>query len=232
MFRPMVSKPFATSAAFYDVDGTLIKTNIVQAFAYYALNQPSPVRSLLKGLQTAVSIPFFAAADKLSRKVFNQFFYQYYAGQPEDRLIVLAEDLFEEVIRPSIYPGAKDLVAESQRAGVRQVLVSGGLDFTVRPLARFLGISEDNVIANRLEFSKGYATGQLCHPFVAGATKATIMRDFASKHGLELDKSWAYTDSYSDYPMLATVGRPTVVNPDLRLRIVARSYDWPIIDLR
>ena len=43
-----------------DVDGTLIKTNIVHAFAYYALNQPSPVRSLLKGLQTAVSIPFFA----------------------------------------------------------------------------------------------------------------------------------------------------------------------------
>ena len=113
----MLATPFATSAAFYDVDGTLIKTNIVHAFAYYALNQPSPVRSLLKGLQTAVSIPFFAAADKLSRKVFNQFFYQYYAGQPEDRLIVLAEDLFEEVIRPSIYPGAKDLVAESRRVG-------------------------------------------------------------------------------------------------------------------
>ena len=228
----MVAKPFATSAAFYDVDGTIIKTNIVHAFAYYALNQPSPVRSVLKGLQTALSIPFFVAADKLSRKVFNEFFYQYYAGQPEDRLIVLAEDLFEEVIPPSIFPGVRDLIEESKRAGVRQVLVSGGLDFTVRPLARYLGFDEENVIANRLEFSKGYATGQLCNPFVAGATKATIMRDFASKHGLDLSKSWAYSDSYSDYPMLAVVGRPTAVNPDLRLRVVARSYDWPIIDLR
>ena len=148
----MVAKPFATSAAFYDVDGTIIKTNIVHAFAYYALNQPSPVRSVLKGLQTALSIPFFVAADKLSRKVFNEFFYQYYAGQPEDRLIVLAEDLFEEVIRPSIFPGVRDLIEESKRAGVRQVLVSGGLDFTVRPLARYLGFDEENVIANRLEF--------------------------------------------------------------------------------
>jgi HAD superfamily hydrolase (TIGR01490 family) len=230
MFRPMAGNPFATSAAFYDVDGTLIKTNIVHSFAYYALNQPSPVRSLVKGLQTAVSIPFFVAADKLSRKLFNEFFYRYYAGQSEDRLIVLAEDLFDEVIRPSIYPGARDLIAESKRAGVRQVLVSGGLDFTVAPLARYLGI--EDVIANRLEFSKGYATGQLCPPFVGGATKANIMRDFATKHGVDLVRSWAYTDSYSDYPMLAAVGRPTVVNPDLRLRLIARSYDWPIIDLR
>ena len=221
---------FSTSAAFYDVDGTIIKTNIVHAFAYYARNQPTLARSAYKSLQTALSIPFFAAADKLSRKLFNEFFYQYYAGQSEDRLIVLAEDLFEEVIRPSIYPGARDLVAEHKRAGVRQVLVSGGLDFTIRPLARHLGI--DDVIANRLEFSKGYATGKMAIPFVAGATKATIMRDFAERHGVDLSRSWAYTDSYSDYPMLAAVGRPTVVNPDLRLRLVARSYDWPIIDLR
>lgn len=226
----MHGKPFSTSAAFYDVDGTLIKTNIVHAFAYYAVNQPTPWRSIRDGIKTALSIPIFAVADKLSRKLFNQMFYQYYAGQPEDRLIVLAEDLFEEVIRPSIYPGTKDLVEESRRSGCRQVLVSGGLDFTIRPLARYLGITD--VIANRLEFENGYATGRLGKPFVAGATKADIMRDFADKHGLDLSKSWAYTDSYSDYPMLAAVGRPTAVNPDLRLRTVARSYDWPILDLR
>lgn len=224
-------RPFATSAAFYDVDGTLIRTNIVHAFAYYALNQPTLLRSVLSGLKTAASIPFFVAADKLSRKVFNQMFYQYYAGQSEDRLLVLAEDLFNEVIRPSIYPGARDLVEESRRAGCRQVLVSGGLDFTVRPLARYLGIDPCDVIANRLEFEGGYATGRLGKPFVAGATKANIMRDFADRHGLDLTRSWAYSDSYSDYPMLAAVGRPTAVNPDLRLRIVARSYDWPIIHL-
>ncbi len=143
---------------------------------------------------------------------------------------MLAEDLFDEVIRPSIYPGAKDLVEESRRSGCRQVLVSAGLDFTVRPLARYLGI--EDIIANRLEFDRGYATGQLGRPFVAGATKATILRDFAAKHDIDLTQSWGYSDSYSDYPMLAAVGRPTAVNPDLRLRATARSYDWPVIDLR
>jgi HAD superfamily hydrolase (TIGR01490 family) len=217
------------SAAFYDVDGTLIKANIVHAFAFYAMHQPSVTGSFLKSVATAASLPLFWAADKLSRKLFNELFYRYYEGQSQDRLYVLAEELFEDVIKKTIYPRAKDLIDESRRAGCRQVLVSGGLDFTVRPLAEFLGV--DDFIANKLEFSGGYATGRLEKPFVAGATKATIMRDYAAEHDLDLARCWAYSDSYSDYAMLAVVGHPTAVNPDFRLRALARSYDWPIVDL-
>jgi len=222
--------PAKKAAAFYDVDGTLIKTNIVHAFAWYARHQPTLSGSLMKSAKTALSIPMFLAADKLSRKWFNQLFYGYYAGEPEDRLVVLAEELFEDVIKPSIFPRTKDLIEEARRAGLRNVIVSGGLDFTVRPLARWLGV--DDFIANTLEFENGYATGQLGKPFVAGATKAQIMRDYAVRHDIDLGASWAYSDSYSDYPMLAVVGHPTAVNPDFRLRTVARSYDWPVIDLR
>src|SRR6516225_2366226 len=89
-------------AAFYDVDGTLIQTNIVHAFAWYARHQPTLSGSLKKSAKTALSIPMFMAADKLSRKWFNKLFYTYYQGEPEDRLVVLAEELFEDVIRPSI----------------------------------------------------------------------------------------------------------------------------------
>src|SRR5882672_1345481 len=127
------AQPAGKAAAFYDVDGTLIKTNIVHAFAWYARHQPTLTASLIKSAKTALSIPMFLIADKLSRKVFNQLFYGYYAGEPEDRLIVLAEELFEDVIKPSIFPKARDLVEQSRRAGLKQVLVSGGLDFTVRP---------------------------------------------------------------------------------------------------
>ncbi|MBI4511068.1 MAG: HAD-IB family hydrolase [Deltaproteobacteria bacterium] len=225
----MAGKKLTSSAAFYDVDGTLISANIVHAFAYYAMNQPTLAGSLFKTARTVLSLPVFWAADKVSRKFFNELFYRYYRGVSEDRLVVLAEEMFEEVIKPSLYPGAIDLIEESRRAGCRQVLISGGLDFCVWPLARYLKM--DDFIANRLEFSGGYATGQLEKPLVAGATKAVIIRDYAAKHGLDLSKCWAYSDSYSDYPMLAVVGRPTAVNPDLRLRAVARSYDWPVIHL-
>jgi len=218
------------AAAFYDVDGTLIRGNIVHAFAWYAKNQPTITGSILKSIGTVLSVPFFAMSDKISRKLFNEFFYGYYKGQSEDRLWVLSEELFTDVIQKSLYAGSLDLVKESKRAGALPVLVSGGLDFTVWPLARYLGI--EHVIANRLEFHKGYATGQLLKPLVAGATKAQVMRDFATEHDIDLGISYAYSDSYSDYAMLSVVGKPAAVNPDFRLRTVAKSYDWPVLDLR
>src|SRR5262245_54101310 len=108
---------YRNSAAFYDVDGTLIRINIVHAFAYYAARQPSLLDSARRTIKTAASIPLFWAADKLSRKWFNEIFYRSYEGASEDRLEVLAEDLFEDVIKPNIYPRAPELIAESRRAG-------------------------------------------------------------------------------------------------------------------
>jgi HAD superfamily hydrolase (TIGR01490 family) len=217
------------SAAFYDVDGTLIRANIVHSFAFYAARQPSLIASARTSVATAASIPLFWAADKISRKWFNELFYQYYRGFSEDRLVLLAEELFEDVIRPNIYPRARDLIAESRRAGVRQVILSGALDFTLRPLARYLEV--DDFIGNRLEFRDGVATGKLQKPFIGGASKPVLMRDYANRHGIDLSRSWAFSDSYSDLTMLAVVGRPTACNPDRRLRAVARSYDWPVLDL-
>jgi HAD superfamily hydrolase (TIGR01490 family) len=220
---------YRNSAAFYDVDGTLIRINIVHAFAFYASRHASLTESAIRTVKTGLSVPVFWAADKLSRKWFNEIFYRSYEGASEDRLVVLAEELFEDVIKPNIYPRAKDLIDESRRAGVRQVFVSGALDFTMKPLARYLGA--DDLIANQLEFVDHYATGKLKKPFVAGATKADIMRAYAKKHDIDLSESWAYSDSFSDYPMLAVVGHPTACNPDFRLRSLARSYDWPVLEL-
>lgn len=217
-------------AAFYDVDGTLIKTNIVHVFAWYARNQPRPTTSIWSTLKTVASIPAFLVADQLSRKLFNEIFYGYYKGQSEDRLVLLAEELFEEVIKDSIYPRAYALIEEGRRAGLHQVLVTGALDFAMMPLHRHL--RTDGLIANTLEFDRGICNGQLGKPFVAGASKAAIIRDYAQKHDIDLSRSWAYSDSYSDYPMLAIVGHPAVVNADMRLANTARSYNWPILDLR
>jgi HAD superfamily hydrolase (TIGR01490 family) len=215
-------------AAFYDIDGTLIRTNIVHAFAYYAMNQGTIFGTAWHTLKTAASVPLFFAADKVNRKSFNELFYTYYRGQTEDRLVVLADELFEDVLKPAIFPGTERLLDEARRGGCRVVLVSGALDITVRPLAKFLGA--DDLIANRMHFVDGVATGRVIPPIVEGAHKAVCIRDYCVKHDIALDKSFAYSDSFSDYPMLAVVGHPTAVNPDWRLRNTARAYQWPIVN--
>ena len=91
-----VHPKYKNSAAFYDVDGTLIRVNIVHAFAYYAARHASLATSAVRSVRTALSVPVFWAADKLSRKWFNEIFYQSYQGASEDRLLTLADELFEE----------------------------------------------------------------------------------------------------------------------------------------
>src|SRR5262249_50093634 len=157
-------------AAFFDVDGTLIRTNIVHAFAYYAMNQGSIFGTAWHTAKTVLGVPLFLGLDRINRKTFNEFFYTFYKGQTEDRLVVLAEELFEDVIRPAIFPGTARLLDEVRRAGCRVVFCTGALDFTVRPLARHLGA--DDLIANRMHFVDGIATGKIVPPIVEGAHKA------------------------------------------------------------
>ena len=215
------------AAAFYDLDGTLCSSNIVHAYAFYARNQPSIFGSLLKTASIVASIPFFAAADAYSRKLFNEIFYRRYRGESEDRLRLLAEEMFREVVQPTIFKQAYEMLRQSREAGYRQVLVTGALDLLAEPVAQHLGM--DAFVANELEYVGGYATGAIKHPLMAGASKATWIRRFAEKEGLDLEQCHAYSDSMSDYPMLAVVGKPSVINPDRRLKSVARSFDWPIL---
>lgn len=215
-------------AAFFDVDGTLVRTNIVHSFAYYAMNQGTIFGTAWKTAKTVATVPFLWALDKANRKVFNELFYGFYAGQTQDRLLTLAEELFEDVLKPAIHPGTTRLLDETRRSGCKVVFVTGALDFTVRHLSAHLGA--DDLIANRMHFVDGVATGRVIPPIVEGAHKAVVIRDYCVKQRLALDRSHAFSDSFSDYPMLAVVGHPTAVNPDLRLRNVARAYEWPIVD--
>ncbi|MGD0839495.1 MAG: HAD family phosphatase [Polyangia bacterium] len=218
------------AAAFYDLDGTLCRTNLVHAFVYNARNQQGLLRSVARTLSTVAEIPAFVAADFFDRRLFNEIFFRRYKGESEDRLRYLSEELFEKVIKPAIYPGAYPLIQKSRQLGLRQVLVTGAVDFTAAPLVRHLGL--DDMVTNRLEFVDGKATGRLRPPVMAAATKASWIRIYAEREGLHLSECYSYSDSMSDLPMLSIVGHPTVVNPDIRLKNTARQHDWPILDLR
>lgn len=218
------------SAAFYDVDGTLVSTNVVHAFGFYAANRGRLVESAIRTAALVAGIPAFWVADQASRSLFNELFYKQYKGVTKDRLVALSEELFERVLKPAIYPGAEELVERCRQTGARQVLVTGAIDLTILPLARHFGM--DDVVANRLEFVDNVATGRVIKPLLAGGTKAAAVRDYCASEGLDLSACWGFCDSYADYPMLAVVGRPTAVNPDFRLRSMARSHDWPVVDLK
>jgi HAD superfamily hydrolase (TIGR01490 family) len=190
------------------------------------------LRSFGKLARAAIRGPQMGLAELRDRRAFNELLYSAYEGMSEDRLLVLADEVFDAVIKRALFKNARDLVARAREQG-DVVLVSGALDFLMRRLADHLGAGAGDigVIANRLEIKDHFATGRLLRPIVAGPEKARLIRDHAREHGHDLDHCFAYSDSYSDVPMLSVVGHPAAINPDARLALLASTYGWPVIRL-
>jgi HAD superfamily hydrolase (TIGR01490 family) len=216
--------------AFYDFDGTLTRGNIVRRYAYFARRQPSRIRSFLRSFKTVISVPFWIGLDVYSRRLFNEVFFREYRGLEKDWLWNQSEALFKEEIEPSLYPGAAELIERDRAAGIRPVLVSGELDFALDRVLRYLRF--EDVICNSLVYKDGTATGEVAAPLIAGDGKVQAMTRYCADRGGDMAFSKAYSDSISDAPMLAAVGFPAAVNPDRRLRRLARERGWPILDLR
>jgi HAD superfamily hydrolase (TIGR01490 family) len=217
------------AASYFDVDGTLVAGNLIDPTLFYLLNQANPVRTFQRLSRAIAKAPAMAMAELLDRRTFNELLYSTYEGMTEDRLFLLADEVFESRIRPTLYPAALDLVQKSRDAGHEIVLVSGILDFILRKLGDHLGGCA--LICNRLEMKNRIATGKLLKPVVAGPEKARLLRQHARANGHELDDCYAFSDSYSDVPMLSVVGHPAAVNPDRRLSLLARAYSWPTFRL-
>jgi len=218
------------AAAFYDLEGTLVSTNLVHTLGFYARRQQGLFKTIKKSAMTLAKLPLFGVTDLYSRNVFNELFFKSYEGESEDRLRYFSEELFEEVLKPAIFDGTKELIAQSKKIGQKQIVITGALDFTIDKLVNYLGI--DDFKANRLEFVKGYATGRILPPVMASATKAKWMREYAEKNDINLSESYAYSDSISDLPMLSIVGHPVAINPGFRLKQTATQHDWAILNLK
>lgn len=216
-------------ASYFDVDGTLTRSNLFDSLWFYTLNQQNPLFGLGKIAKTVASIPALFAAEQVDRSTFNELLFRGYEGISEDRLLDLADEAFDTVLRPALYKGGFDLVKRAKTAGHRVVLLSGSPDFLLHKLAKL--IDADDVIGNRLQIRDGRATGKILPPIVAGPEKATFIKNHAKEHGFDLDECAAYSDSLSDVPMLSVVGRPCAVNPDFRLRQLAKTHRWPVLDL-
>jgi HAD superfamily hydrolase (TIGR01490 family) len=128
-------------------------------------------------------------------------------------------------ILPRVFPEMLAEVHTHQDAGRPAFIVSAAGNGIVESLARVLGM--EGGIGSRYEVdADGRFTGRFDGPFVYGPGKVEAMQAFAERHGIDLDASYAYSDSLSDLPMLRAVGNPVAVNPDPPLAELARQEGW------
>ncbi len=211
-------------AAIFDVDGTIVGSNVVSYFAWLRMRElPAVLRPLwLAGFLTKV--PYYWGLDKLSRAHFNRAFYKNYAGWKPSRARHLGQESFAGFTLDRIFPDALQQLRDHKAAGHRIVLLSGALDFLLEPMKDLA----DDVLCSTLAQENGAYTGELTGAPVAGDARARMLASFARRRGLDLSRSYAYADSISDLPMLEAVGNPVAVNPDRRLGTAAKARGWKV----
>ncbi len=211
--------------AFYDFDGTLVSGNVVHQYLWYARRE----RSLWRQMRLAVLAPVLKLSDLYSRALFNAIFYREYRRFSEEWLRAEAKNLYADYVRSHLYEGVEALLERNRSEGFVNVLVTGSLDFAMAPVRDNLGFG--HLLANRLEFARGRATGRLEPPVLAGQAKVEAMLDLCRRYNVEPMDCRAYSDDTSDLPMLEAVGHPIATNPKAGLRRIAAGRKWEILDL-
>jgi putative phosphoserine phosphatase / 1-acylglycerol-3-phosphate O-acyltransferase len=141
-----------------------------------------------------------------------------------------AGELAADQLAPIVQPFAGPLLEEHRAAGRPLVLATTSPYDVVKPLADRLGF--DDVVATRYgERDDGTYDGTIDGPFVWGKGKLEAVARWAADHGADLRRSFAYSDSYYDLPLLSAVGNPVAVNPDPRLLATAILRRWPVVHL-
>jgi thioester reductase-like protein len=146
------------------VEGSLLDLTVVRPVAFFTWNdQTFAGRIRRRGLifLMAVLRPFLYSTN---RKFATRVVHTVLRGVTRDRLDLLGEEYFQYKLKPRLKRSGVQHVRELVESGAEVVLVSQALDHIMRPLAQHLGVKR--IVANRLEFRAGVATGRLLHPVI------------------------------------------------------------------
>jgi putative phosphoserine phosphatase/1-acylglycerol-3-phosphate O-acyltransferase len=149
-------------------------------------------------------------------------------GHSERELDEIGARLFARTVAGHLYPETWRLVRAHEQAGHTLVIASSASRFQVEPAAAELGI--DHVLCTRMEVAAdGTLTGRVAGPLLWREGKADAVDRFAAAAGIDLDRSYGYSNGGEDEPFLSLVGTPTAVNPDHRLEPIAARRGWPVL---
>ncbi len=212
-----------TAAAFFDIDHTVLEINSGSRWIghMYKTKQMSLVgigRALVWLAQYRFGLLDYEA---MATRVLET-----YQGKAVEPIAREVEEWFARDVEWAICTEARASVARHREAGDVVVLLTSATQFLTEPVARALAI--EHWLCTRVEVENGVFTGKHRVPACYGAGKVGYAEEFAAEHSVDLAASYFYTDSYTDLPMLERVGQPRVINPDPRLRRVARVRSWPV----
>jgi HAD superfamily hydrolase (TIGR01490 family) len=210
--------------AVFDMEGTIITSNVVESYVWSRMSDLAPDEWPAELLSVFGRIPRYLQIDRRDRGEFLRTFFRRYEGASVEGIERLIDRHVGEFMLQKASAAAIRRIREHRAAGHRTILITAAADIFVRPLAPLF----DLVIGCELEVREGRFTGFMSTPPLVGEARAAWLRRYAEQEGVDLGRSYAYADSYSDLPLLRAVGNPVAVSPDSALFRHARRRRWPI----
>ena len=210
-------------AAIFDLDRTLIKSfsakEFVQARIFSGKMTAGEILSQFAGvLVYAMGQGNFAGLAAVGA--------QGVKGIDEKEFMELGEQIYYKHLAEEIFPESRALVNAHIAKGHTVVIISAATPYQVYPIARDLDIH--HVLCTSLEVEKGKFTGRIIEPACWGEGKVHAAKLMAKDMNVDLEKSYFYTDSNSDVPLLEIVGNPRPTNPDAKLAALAFKNNWQV----
>jgi HAD superfamily hydrolase (TIGR01490 family) len=221
----------AKSAAFFDVDNTMMQGASMYYFARgLAARDFFTWRELADFAWKQISFRIRGVEDPAHMEEAKQAALSFVAGHAVSEVVDLAEDIYDDLMADRIWSGSRALAQLHLDAGQRVWLITAAPAEVAGLLARRLGLT--GALGTVAEVNDGIYTGRLVGEPLHGPAKAEAIRALAANEGLDLSQCWAYSDSANDLPMLTAVGHPVAVNPDSTLKRIARENGWAVRDFR
>jgi HAD superfamily hydrolase (TIGR01490 family) len=217
----------AKAAAFFDLDKTILAKSSSLAFAKPLYDGGLIGRSDVLKSAYAQLVYLTSGADHDQMERMRVYLSQLSMGWDIEQVRAVVAETLDNIVDPIVYQEAMKLIAEHQAAGRDVIIISSSGTEIVEPIGARLGV--DKALGTQMAIEDGKYTGEILF-YAYGAGKADAMRTLADEEGYDLAQSYAYSDSYTDLPMLEVVGHPFAVNPDEQLRRVARERVWPVLE--
>lgn len=215
------------TAAFFDLDKTILAKSSSLAFAKPLYDGGLIGRADVLKSAYAQLVYLASGADHDQMERMRVYLSRLSAGWNVDQVQSIVAETLDGIVDPIVYQEAMKLIREHQEAGRDVIIISSSGTEIVEPIGARLGV--DKALGTQMEIEDGVYTGEILF-YAYGPAKAEAMRALAEDEGYDLAESYAYSDSYTDLPMLEAVGHPFAVNPDEQLRRVARERVWPVLE--
>ena len=221
----MTTTPPGTTAAFFDVDETLVTCKSMLSFLAHHHRERGFARD-----EHEQALALLADLVRLrgSRAESNRAYYRLFAGQRIDQVIAAGRRWFAEQVRDGLFhePALSRLRAHRE-AGELIVLVSGSFRACLDPIAAHVGAHV--VLGSEPDVLNGRYTGDVREVRI-GEGKAVAVRRLCADRGIRAEDSHAYADHATDLELLEAVGNPVVVGADPVLRERARLDEWQCVE--